>query len=103
MRKFREHKNKIITSKRDSQKLDEIQMLSLSDLYPAAQINQRLEKTLQHRLQSMTDKHYKIELKPKGVPLSEITNRWGNKAGNNIEQLSTACEVDKTTPRKDES
>jgi hypothetical protein len=60
MRNFRSHKNRIISSKRDSQRLEQLELLEFSQLYSLGHINSRLGKALNIRLHNITHEHYKI-------------------------------------------
>ncbi len=59
MQKFRTHKGNIISSKRDSQKIEQLELLNLSRQHSLTHSNNALTN-LSQQLHNITQHHYKI-------------------------------------------
>jgi len=60
MQKFRSHKSRIVHSKRDSQKIDQLDLLTLSRESHLQKSFLNLAHLMKQKLHTMTDAHYKI-------------------------------------------
>jgi len=61
MQKFRSHKSRLIHSKRDSQKIDHLELLTLNSEQHSKKNCFNFTGLINQKLHTITDKHYKID------------------------------------------
>jgi len=61
MQKFRSHKHRIIHSKRDSQKIDQLDLITLNAQNHLSNISLNFAEMINKKLYSITEENYKIK------------------------------------------